>query len=1092
MPLALHELFGTPMVIATGTITAFMLGSAMGTLALLRRVSSQHVMENKLISFVFIVARDVVPFFVAGHVYLRIGGVLPLPNDIVGELHVLAAYALLYLAGTLVLFALHITFNSPAFALASSRLRLPQGSLTLILMLPVPFALGLSTVARADESFLLFTLTAMGGALTIFALYGLNQSQLRLQRQIAEMQSIGAASQALRAQLELGDLLRTIYQQISRLLNTPNVTVALLDENGYFTYPLVIRGGVEIAVDARRGPTDDVELIRRVIVTGQPLLLTEGIAAYAALHNLTPPQQHITSWLGVPIISRDETLGAFVVFSKEDERHFNENDLRLMNIFVAGAGIALENARLYMQQQYRAEQLATLNALSQQVTHSLSFDEVLDAVLNSAAHISRAQAVAVYVQEGGEKENGLRLVRSQGLNERLIAQPPPTLQPDRLPSTDSLAPQPLTVPDVNKQALPSEMSKALAEAGIRAWVTLPLTQGNLRIGTLALYYQTPQVFRDELLELLQAYATQVAQAVANARIFATTDRELELRVHQMSMLAEMVQLLSGTLDNPRVVYDVVLSYAMTASSAEHGVIIAVEQDGSLSAPTSIGYPDDFFVGVTALRDGLLGQTLRSGQVIRCDDTHADPSCPPLLPNTRSILVVPIARGLKVAALIVLESERVVAFSAERADFMLQIATQGVIALDKAQLFRDVRAARDDMAVVLNAIEEGTLLLNPDGQIVQANPRLSLLGLRYDALLYQQVTTLLDENENLPTLLGFEDRAAIEGLLEQLELESGRDALSLKGDLKGDEPQASSNGHGEHAKHDAIDLHRIPPHTYMLDTPETQVVIERQIIPIDDEQGQIIGLLLIYYNKTEEAELERARQMFSRMVIHDLRSPLAAVTASLRLLQELSPREGQFADMLAKTFEMSQRAIRKVLTRVDSLLDIARMESGDIDLEYEPTSLPHLVQIVQTDLQPLAKELEITLVTDMPADLPLLNVDTDKVERLLMNLVDNALKHSPANTTVTIQARPEPDGQLMRIAVIDEGPGIPDNYKQRLFEQFVQVEGRKGHRRGIGLGLTFCKLVTESHGGRIWIEDNPQGGSVFAVTLPILNMPEPVE
>jgi signal transduction histidine kinase len=123
---------------------------------------------------------------------------------------------------------------------------------------------------------------------------------------------------------------------------------------------------------------------------------------------------------------------------------------------------------------------------------------------------------------------------------------------------------------------------------------------------------------------------------------------------------------------------------------------------------------------------------------------------------------------------------------------------------------------------------------------------------------------------------------------------------------------------------------------------------------------------------------------------------------------------------------------------------------------------------------------------------MLDIDSDKIERMVLNLVDNALKYAPNNSTVKVRAiTGDPD--YVRLEIVDSGPGIPDEYKKRLFDRFVQVEGRKSVRRGVGLGLTFCKLVTEAHGGDIWVADNPEGGgSIFKVTLPIAKLSHAVE
>jgi signal transduction histidine kinase len=228
----------------------------------------------------------------------------------------------------------------------------------------------------------------------------------------------------------------------------------------------------------------------------------------------------------------------------------------------------------------------------------------------------------------------------------------------------------------------------------------------------------------------------------------------------------------------------------------------------------------------------------------------------------------------------------------------------------------------------------------------------------------------------------------------------------------------------------------------------------------------------------------ARETYTQMVVHDLRSPLTAVTTSLTLLTELMPKNAEHATLIQRTTDLSKRAIRKVLTRVDGMLDIAKMESGEILLDREPTNLASLVDNVYHELLPIAEDLEIKIKPELAPNLPMLYVDADKIERMILNLTDNALKYAPLESQISIRAHQQ-DMTYVRLEVIDHGQGIPDEYKQRLFDRFVQVEGRQVVRRGVGLGLSFCKLVAEAHGGKIWIEDNPDGGSIFVVTLPIL-------
>ncbi|MBI1258816.1 MAG: histidine kinase, partial [Chloroflexi bacterium] len=252
--------------------------------------------------------------------------------------------------------------------------------------------------------------------------------------------------------------------------------------------------------------------------------------------------------------------------------------------------------------------------------------------------------------------------------------------------------------------------------------------------------------------------------------------------------------------------------------------------------------------------------------------------------------------------------------------------------------------------------------------------------------------------------------------------------------------------------------------------------------------QPLGVLLVFYDETEERKLARTREEVSQMLIHDLRSPLTAVTTSLKLLTDLTPKDSSLRPIVETTTDGGRRAIQKLLGRVDSLLDVSKMENGFLALDAKPSELATLVDNVCVELSPLAQELGVIIKPEISAELPLLEIDADKVERMLLNLVDNALKFSPADSTVLVRAH-EPGAEgaapgFVRIDVLDSGPGVPDEYKLMLFDRYVQVRGRKGARRGTGLGLTFCRLVAETHGGQIWIDDNPMGGSIFSFTLPV--------
>jgi signal transduction histidine kinase len=236
--------------------------------------------------------------------------------------------------------------------------------------------------------------------------------------------------------------------------------------------------------------------------------------------------------------------------------------------------------------------------------------------------------------------------------------------------------------------------------------------------------------------------------------------------------------------------------------------------------------------------------------------------------------------------------------------------------------------------------------------------------------------------------------------------------------------------------------------------------------------------------TEKAQLEellRLREELADMIVHDLRNPLTVIANGLQLLAETSipEAEREYAHVVADTME---RAMRRMERLVDTLLDIARLEEGSLELQRQPLDVKALIERAIADESHLARARGVALEAILPPELPDVLADQDIVQRVLINLLDNALKFTPAEGRVWVEVHP--DAGAVQVDVVDTGPGIPVEERERIFEKFTQVRRQAEARRGSGLGLTFCRMAVEAHGGRIWVEDGPAGkGSRFAFTIP---------
>jgi signal transduction histidine kinase len=237
-------------------------------------------------------------------------------------------------------------------------------------------------------------------------------------------------------------------------------------------------------------------------------------------------------------------------------------------------------------------------------------------------------------------------------------------------------------------------------------------------------------------------------------------------------------------------------------------------------------------------------------------------------------------------------------------------------------------------------------------------------------------------------------------------------------------------------------------------------------------------------KTEKAQLEellRLREELADMIIHDLRNPLGVVSGGMQMLEGVSVAEADTA-YVASVLKTMARASQRMRRLVDTLLDIARLEEGAMDLQIVALDACGLIAEMVAAERSLAEARGITLENRLPEALPAVVADGEILQRVLVNLLDNALKFTPSGGQVWVEGRPE--DAVVELSVVDTGPGIPPEERERVFEKFTQVRGHEMARKGSGLGLTFCQMAVEAQGGRIWIEDGPQGrGSCFTFTIP---------
>ena len=254
------------------------------------------------------------------------------------------------------------------------------------------------------------------------------------------------------------------------------------------------------------------------------------------------------------------------------------------------------------------------------------------------------------------------------------------------------------------------------------------------------------------------------------------------------------------------------------------------------------------------------------------------------------------------------------------------------------------------------------------------------------------------------------------------------------------------------------------------------------LPLMTGRGRAAGRILILRDVTREQTAEQLRQDLTYVTVHDLRNPLNVVEAALAELADAGPQEVDAS--LQNYLHLAQIGCRRATELVTAILEVSQLESGQMPLNWQPLDAAGLVNDVCQEMALLAVEGQLTLVVELPETLPAIQGDVTLLWRVLENLVGNAVKFAPPGGTVTTTARLEGPG--LHLVVADTGPGLAPEMEGRVFQKFCTGPEEK---RGSGLGLAFCKLVVEAHGGQIWIESSPGRGTQAHVTIP-LHAPQP--
>jgi signal transduction histidine kinase len=231
------------------------------------------------------------------------------------------------------------------------------------------------------------------------------------------------------------------------------------------------------------------------------------------------------------------------------------------------------------------------------------------------------------------------------------------------------------------------------------------------------------------------------------------------------------------------------------------------------------------------------------------------------------------------------------------------------------------------------------------------------------------------------------------------------------------------------------------------------------------------------------ELEQMRDSLAHMIVHDLKAPLTAITGGLSVLMDHVETDAPISKDLKKLLKNAHNSSKRLVGLIQDILDVSRMEEAELPLTRSLTDMNDLARGCVHLLEPLSGQANVELSFQISSVPVTANVDAALIQRVMSNLISNSIKFTPSGGKVTVGVRDLPSERQVELTVVDTGIGIPKEHLEKIFDKFFQSTGHEASRKGQGLGLAFCRLAVERHGGKIWAE-SAQGGSRFIVRLPV--------
>ena len=793
-------------------------------------------------------------------------------------------------------------------------------------------------------------------------------------------------------------------------------------------------------------------------------------------------------------------------------RPFTPAQIKLLETFADQAVIAIENVRLFNELKESLEQqTATSQILGVIASSPTDLQPVLDAIAQSAAQVCGSDDATIRLLEGDEMILAAHYgtIPPSGPERRTLAW--------RTVGNEALLQRrTIHIPDVQAEAerFPDTLQLRNPRS-IRTFLVTPLLREGTAIGVINIRRTEVKPFTDKQVALLETFASQAVIAIENVRLFKEIqERNAELReaLEHQTATAEVLGIISRSPTDVQPVLDAIVESAARVCGIDD-VLLRLNEAGVMSVRAHVGP-----VAIPLSREGISLEEprfrwIREHGTLHIADILAQDDFPNLgfRSGSRTFLIVPLhQKGEFIGALIARRTE-VRPFTPAQIKLLETFADQAVIAIENVRLFKELDERTNELTRSVGELQA----LGEVGQAVSSTLDLETVLTRIASHAVQltgaaggAIYEYDEESEEFHLRGSHQIEKEFVETLRASPIRLGGGALGQA---------ATSRAPVEVA--DIFDEREIGA-TRM--RPVLRQLGYRSLLAVPLlREGRIMGGLTIYRRTTgsfppevvnllqtfatqsvlaiQNARLfreieEKSRQIeaanrhkseFLANMSHELRTPLNAIIGfsevlGERMFGELNEKQAEYTDDILSSG-------RHLLSLINEILDLSKVEAGRMELELATFDLPLAIDNARTFVRERATKHGINLDVTVDERLGDFVGDERKIKQVLLNLLSNAVKFTPEGGRIGINAR-QADGSV-EISVSDTGIGIAPEDQPKIFEEFRQVGSDYAHKvEGTGLGLTLAKKFVELHGGRIWVESEVGKGSTFSFTLPERSSP----